>query len=394
MLAALLCLAAASGLTRGPAGAEHEQRAPAAARTPGEPLRILGAVIDVDGVDAAAIERALALRLPGLRRHDREHGAPLADEPGLYAYIEVRRGDGEAIALRVILSDGRAYLRALEASDAEAPRVCAGALASLLPAIEEATAVPDAEDVPLPPALRGEPLPLEAMPASEAGTELAPEPQAEPEPEPEPRPIAAPVEPAPADAPPRLELGPTVGVGGIIGAGRRAAGWRGAVGHLGVDLRGRRPWIAGVDLRFGSLAVADLRLSRLRVALAGGVVLRQGAFEAPIVAILSLEPWWFGQVPTDMAPTSSEDDGPRPLLGAGLRVTPSYTAPLGERARIRLGARFEVSAAGEPRGGRLRAPLVRDAATGATRAGLGGPELTVGVDLTLWLAPRPRGRGG
>ncbi|MEZ4449508.1 MAG: hypothetical protein R3B09_08510 [Nannocystaceae bacterium] len=175
-----------------------------------------------------------------------------------------------------------------------------------------------------------------------------------------------------------------------------AAGWRGAVGHVGLDLRGRapeRPWITGVELRFGSLAAADLRVQRLRVAALAGYDLRAGAVEVPIVAVLSVEPWWFGQVSSAMSPKTASGDGPRPLLGAALRATPSYTAALGPggRTSLRLGVRFEIGAAGEPRRG-LRAPILREGPAGASITGLGGPELGFGLDLTLWLTPRARRR--
>ncbi|MEZ4449507.1 MAG: hypothetical protein R3B09_08505 [Nannocystaceae bacterium] len=198
-LALALCLVAAGGSLLGPS-------APAEGRARGEraALRIVGAVVDVDvdGVDAAAVQGALGLRLPSLRRYDREHGVPIEDAPGLYAYIAVRRGDARAIAVRVILSDGRAYLRSIDAGDAEAPRLIASTLASLIPGIEEATEEPDEEDVTFPPALRADPLPLEAMPAPEPA---APDPRAAAEPstaiEPAPRTTSAEPEPAPAPAP-------------------------------------------------------------------------------------------------------------------------------------------------------------------------------------------------
>ena len=124
---------------------------PASAQTPGIrsathislAVHIRFAVLHADGfADRDALERAIALRLPGLTLAADAASAPPPDDGALRAFIELQHRDA-AVRLSLILSDGRAYLRELEV-DADAPvRPTAGALANLIAAIEDDTAVPD-----------------------------------------------------------------------------------------------------------------------------------------------------------------------------------------------------------------------------------------------------------
>ncbi|MCB9702958.1 MAG: hypothetical protein H6711_13775 [Myxococcales bacterium] len=365
--------------------------APAGTASPREvaaATTILGGVMVVDGVDEAAVRDAIALRLPRLALHHRESGAPADDRPGLHAYIEVRRDSGDAIALTIILADGRAFRRVLEADDADAPRAIAGALASLIPAIEEASIEADEEDVPLPPAFSAE----LGSPAPEPEPEPAPEPEPEPEPAPDEGSAATTPEPADAgapapDRPPPLELGLNLGSGGLVGFVPPSAGWRGAAGWLGLELRWRRGLLLGAELRLAGVSAPDVRLLRLRSALGVGYGLRRGPFEVPIVALLSVEPWWVRGPGGPLSPTHAADgSAARPLLGLGVRLSPGYRVELGGgRLSLRIGVRLEAMTSGEPRAG-LRRPVLGDALT------LGGLELAGGLDLTLWLPASSRSR--
>lgn len=361
-----------------------EASLPAAEKTTSaaSPTRIRAAILASEGIDPAALQAALQRRLPDLALGP-ESAPPAAAGPGLQAHIRVQPADPGVFTLRLVLADGRAFVREVETGDDAAVRALAGMLASLIPAIEEASVAADEEDAPLP-----EPL-VAAVAASEPPAP-PPEPAPEPRPEPPPpSPLAGPAAP-PEAPPPRLELGPTIAAGGLIGLGTTSAGWRGAALHLGLDLRTRRGLGLGLDLRHTTWGVDRYRLGRLRVAVTVGATLRLQALEVPLHAILAVEPWWLRQgdaaVPLDHA---GDGGAPRPLLGAGVRLSPGYRARFGEGGRIhlRLGARFEATGSGEPRDG-LRAPRLA-AAGAAPLLGFGGLEFACGFELSLSIAPRP-----
>lgn len=348
------------------------------------PTRVRAAILAGEGIDLAALQAALQRRLPDLALGP-ESAPPAAAGPGLQGHVRVQPAGPGVFTLRLVLSDGRAFVREVETdADAAAVRALAGMLASLIPAIEEASVAADEEDAPLP----------EPLVAAVAAAEPPPAPPPEPAPEPRPgaTPAPPPAEPAgPAEAPPpRLELGPTVAAGGLIGIGTTSAGWRGAALHLGLDLRTRRGLGLGLDLRHTTWGVERYRLGRLRVGVTIGATLRVQALEVPIHAILAVEPWWLrdgdAAVPLDHA---GDGGAPRPLLGAGVRLSPGYRARFGEDGRIhlRLGARFEATGSGEPRNG-LRAPRLA-AAGAAPLLGFGGLEFACGLELSLSIAPRP-----
>ncbi|MEZ4384271.1 MAG: hypothetical protein R3A79_23255 [Nannocystaceae bacterium] len=390
MLAPVLALALA--LTAGAAAtqAAAEPGSTAAEGSVAAPTRILGAVTSIEGVDAAATREALALRLPDLPLYDRREGAPSSDADGLFAYLEIRRRDPATVDLRIILSDGRAFRRAVAVDSAEPPRVIAGTLASLLPAIAEASVEADEEDVPLPEALRPVELPLEPLPAPEPEPETAPEPEPGPEPEPESQ-SQSELEPAdPRDAPPLFELGLGLASGALVGAGPGSA-WRGPSGSFDALLRWRAGFALGLDLRLAGGAALDLRALRLRSAVTFGYVLRRGAFELPLLGLLGVEPWWARNADGPVALANADDSGPpRPLLAAALRLAPGFRLAVGRDLHLRIGARVEAALSGEPRQG-LRQPQLRDPAVDGPVLTLGGPELSAGLDLTLWLPARPAG---
>ena len=353
-------------------------RAPASSRpSVFAPTRISAAVLRAEGFDdRAELERAISLRLPGLVLLADGEAAPPAEPGSLRAHIELRRVD-DRLALTLILADGRAYLRELEV-DAEAPaRSAASTLANLVAGVEDATAVPDREDVALPPALVAADTPV---------------PKASPAPVAAPAPAPAPVTPAPA---PRWLLGPVLHVGGVLGLAPPDPGPRGVALGLGLDLRAPSGLLLAVDLRWLPRAVDRYHLQRVRVALGVGYVVRRGGFELPIAALFAVEPWWLG-ARDGPVPLQSRMGGPGPLLGLGLRLAPGFHAPLGARgARLRVGARVELWSSGQASAGLHRPELrITD-----RPVGLGGPELQLGLELGVWLpagpdaARRPRTTG-
>jgi len=356
---------------------------------------------DVFEIDAAATRKAIGLRLPDVALYDQGQSARRGDEEGLYAVLEIRQRDPETIAIRVVLSDGRAFRREVHPGEAEPSRVLAGTLASLVPAIEEATVIADEEDVPLPEALVLEPdeRPLVDAHALKDEGENGDDAEDDKGDTGEPDPDNATDDPpatktnAPAlQASAPLEIGLNIGTSALFGVHAPSLGWRGAAGHLGVDVRLPKGLLAGIELRLSGGRASDLRLLRLRSAIAVGYSVRRRAFELPIAALLTVEPWWTRD-PQGRQPVNLAEDTPRPLLGVGVRVAPGLFLSLGKDLHLRIGARLEAALSGEPRDG-LRRPVVRGPSLESPALTLAGLELTTGLDLTIWLpatrARRPR----
>ncbi len=348
--------------------------APVASRAPVS-TRIGLAVLRADGfADRGGLERAISLRLPGLTIVPLGEPTPPARDGSLRAFIELEH-DAATVRLSLILSDGRAYLREIETDadgadgvdDADdAVRPAAGALANLIAAIEDDTAVPDQQNVPLPPALAPAPEPAEPVP--------------------EDRPEFARVIP-PAPLAPRWEVGPSLRVGAAFGLSR-PPGLRGAGPGLGLDARAPSGLLLALDLQWLTRPVDRAHLQRIRVALGIGYTLRRGGFELPVAALVGIEPWWLGQdgyrVPLRAA-NAGPPAPPAPLIGLGLRLSPGYSASIGEQgARLRVGARVELWGSGQLGPG-LRRPELR---LPADVAHLGGVELQLGLEVGVWLPVR------
>lgn len=134
-------------------------------------------------------------------------------------------------------------------------------------------------------------------------------------------------------------------------------------------------------------AVDRFHLQRLRVALGLGYVLRRRGFELPVAALVAVEPWWLGDDGRRVPLRAPSGGPPAPLIGVGLRLSPGYTASIGNHgARLRVGARAELWGSGQFGPG-LRRPELR-LPTGP--AHLGGVEFQLGLEVGVWL---PVGRG-
>ena len=321
------------------------------------------AILRSDGfTPRAELERAIRLRLPGVTLVSDGEAAPAAEDGSLRAFIDLRQDDTQLL-LTLILADGRAYIRPLEL-DADAPeRPVASALANLVAAIEDDTAVPDKQDVPVPAAL------------------LDPPPKPVPKDIPAPAPATAP--PPPRPPAPRWLLGPLLRAG--LGLGLAPPGLRGAGAGLGLDARAPSGLLLAADLQWLTRATGPFRETRLRVALGLGYALRRGGFELPAAAMLSVEPWRLGDGRGKL-PISSANGTPAPLLGLGLRLSPGYSAPIGPAgARLRVGLRLELWGSGLAGPG-LRRPVLH-LPTGDTT--LGGLELGLGLEIGVWLPVGP-----
>lgn len=338
---------------------------------------IAGALVRVEGVEFADLERALRVRLPSLALAQQGDALPAGD--GLRAFVELRRTSPTQVQVALILADGRAYFRVVDTADEPPARPVAAALALLIAAIEDDSVAPDQRDVPVPPAI-AEPPPQPIQSDVRKDTWVT---RQCPEVRPCPRPPSPPARP-PA---PRLELGLVRHDGASFGLDRPLAGVRGAVFGLGLDLRWRRGAIAAVEVRATVAPVDRHTLARVRVAAGAGFGVRVRAFELPIVGLVGVEWWGLPGGEVTVARASA-----RPLVGGGLRLSPGFWLRLPAVA-VRAGARAELWASGEPGPDGPRKPLLARPGEAALAA-VGGVELNLGIEVGVWFDPGRRKRTG
>lgn len=348
--------------------------APVRAGPPDAPVTEV--VVIAEGLDAGGLAEALALRVPGARvvplrdvACAARQGDPrcgVVELESLYVREDMSCGTGCVLArigpeadgtLRVEVrgGDGRLYRRLWSASIAEPERAAATSLSHLLAAIEEGTAEPEPPPVAAGPALPSEPGPDAAVVPGPA------------------RPASAVPPTAVPAAPPRIEVGPTVGLVHVVGVGPPAAlaGWVGSGGLVGVELRGRGGLLGGLELRGLGARTGELRLGRLRVAAALGHGLRRGLFELRTRAAFTVEPWWVGA-----RGDRAQHGGP--LLGAAASLTPGLSAALAPRVQVDVGLRLEAAVSVDPR----RAAVVQLVDAGGTPLlRLGGVELAAAAEI-------------
>lgn len=350
---------------------------PATGPRPAARTQAVGAVLlRPSGLEPAALLEALELRSPQRALAVPPWPDAPAERFELYAVATVSVTT-DAVAVSVVLSDGRAYDRTLPASAEDAPRVAASAIANLVAAIEEDELPPDREDVPLPP----EQEPTTTPPAP-----------AEPEPEP-PEPTVV--------APPRTERPPEpleleAALGGTVGlsVGPPApTGWLGG-GALGLlDLRWPTGPLVSLAVRSHWLHAEPLTVGRTRISVGGGYAWRWRRLELRAGLGLDVEPW--GVRRDGARQTVLDPDGQRRArgvqVGGHLRVRPGLRLPLGPTLALVLGPRVELAGsvlgttAGVAR--LLVAEAGSDRGTAVTR--VGGLELSAGVELGLaWSLPR------
>ncbi len=355
---ALLATRPEPTLTQAPATSRPTTTDDAPLTAPAPRIRV--AILRGDGfIEPNALVQAIRLRLPAVTLVSEGEPVPAAEEGTLRAFIELRHDESQLL-LTLILADGRAYLRQLELDADASPRPVASALANLVAAIEDDTAVPDKQDVPVPPALREAPQP----------------------PVPKDTSAPAPATPTPAPAP-RWQLGPLLRAG--AGLGLAPPGLRGAGAGLGLDARAPSGLLLAADLQWLTRTVDHFQLQRLRVALGLGYALRRGGFELPAAVMLGVETWRLGSGHGPVRLSSSAGK-PGPLLGLGLRLSPGYSAPIGRAgAVLRVGARLELWSSGQANA-HLRRPVLH---LPNTTAELGGLELGLGLEVGVWFPVGP-----
>ncbi len=182
-----------------------------------------------------------------------------------------------------------------------------------------------------------------------------------------------------------MTIAPTVGLGLAPSSGPSFLGGGGNLGVL-VGLRPRA--VVGMEARVLGTSSSGFQILRTRVAALGGLRLRKRSFELLALGRVFVEPWWV-RSGGNAAPLlrGSELAARRPLLGAGLRMSPGVLLQTrqAQTPLLHLGARIDVDGSLVPDQGGRSVLLSAETATGATPfARLGGIELALGLDLTLW----------
>jgi hypothetical protein len=311
-------------------------------------------VVDARIRDHVALEDALRVRLTDRPVSDSAHArAPAEDE--LFGYLEVESATAERASVRLLLSDGRAYARVIEAPESTRMRETAATIANLLAGIEEGAIAPTQEHVPLPAALR--PVAVVRKP---------PPPRRSP------------------PSPPRIEWGLVVGGAAVVAVGPPSPqGFAAAGGELRGEARWPRGPTVGLALRAAGNHADGYGLLRVRVAPSFGWAWRSSAFELHTIAMITVEPWALlqqGDVPVDRRPVSA-------LLGGALRLEPVGRVPMSRGRSVRIGPFVEVAGSAIPTssGGvaRLRTREEDGELHDLFRAG--GLEIAVGLVVGPWV---------
>lgn len=359
----LLALAVTSALAAAPSQPVPKDSSPAS--TP----RFTALVLRNEGIALDGLAAALTLRIPDL---------PIVRESpatGAFVFVAVRTDPATPVRhqIGVITSDGAAYFREVDTGADPPARVLASVLANLLVSIAEGRVQPDRTDVAIPPPEAELPAP---GPAPEPKPASVPPGATPPAPTPIPQPVPK------TTPPPRWEFG--LNLAGLadlaLGPPRFASTLAAAGGSLGLDLRHHRGLLLGLELRTLGRRADDHALVRLRVAALAGYALRRGRFELPIALGLAIEPWWL-----DAGLTA------RPLYAAFLRTTPGlYLAQdrgprRGPLRALRIGPRLELGGSFLVDDGPRVAGISEQRDTSnAQLFRLGGLELSLGLELTLW----------
>lgn len=353
--------------------------APAAAPASEPARKVELARLRILGVDAEAFAAALALRMPSVQLvpHDRE--LPDTVAPSLAVFVDVRplaRPD-DGFAVTIVASDGRAWDRTVATEPGAPPedvtRLLASHVGNLVSTIESGTTKPDREHVAIP-----------AVPSVAPTCPQCPEPPREPAHVP---PTSARPPPPP---PPPAELGLVLGTAPVVGLGApddadRFVGWGGSVG---LHVRHRSGFVGLAELRvLGRRERFDEALVRTRVGLGCGYAWRRGRFELETAAEFTVEPWTLRRdgSRSELADLQGQPRDGQPLLGGFVRVVPGLHFAPRQRLRIRFGPRFELAGSSAARDrGRVATLVAPDDGRLATLARLGGIELALGAELSVW----------
>lgn len=327
-------------------------------------------VVDATTVDTV-LRDELALRIPARTIID---SSSIVDVPrSRFAWVAVSRREIAGAQLELVLSDGRAYARWVEAPPLQLGRALAGTLANMLDAIEHGTLVADRTGVATP--LVVEPAPPPASPAITPGPIV------------EDRPVA----PKPDDAP-RWWIGPRLGGGVLLGVGPPLdlQGLVAGYGTIGADALHHRGGTIGVDVRAAARSTSALQLVRIRVAITGGWTYARRRFALGLRGGVSIEPLIVTGTSLDLGDDARTTARPGPLVGALIGVTPGVTWWAAKRrTALRIGVDLELAGSIETRrgGGVVRVVPADPEESSLARAG--GIELAIGAVVGGWFALQP-----
>jgi hypothetical protein len=351
--------------------------------------QISALIVASDSPSPTQLFEDLAPRVGDLTLHDFTALDFDASAARLFAFVRVREEAASRYEIDLVLSDGRAYLRKVEAEPDQQSRAIASALANLVAAIDEDAVAPDREDVPLP-ALTGqehgardgkgersEPGPAQTEEV-EGGRDLEGENEAK-----------SPQPPARTDA--GIHVGLTLHAGPIFGLVPAPADYRAFGGGIATDFRFTGGAFATVDARLAGHRADGLELLRWRFALGGGYNLQRRRFDMPMALLAWIEPWAVrtsgDRIPLNSA-NGSETRGSA-LLGLGLRVSPGFRTPVGRRSFLRIGARVELGTSAQFADG-PKAVRILMSADDPPSFRLGGLETKVGLELGVDFGLRSR----
>ena len=328
-------------------------------------------MLRVDGLAAASLAEAIALRDPELETRFADDPELVTPSDGTYAYVLVhpRSEVHDAWDITVILSDGRAFFRYVQAEPDATDRVVSTTLVNLLAAASAGSVAADAR---------------REMPRLSRD-----DPPDDPSDDP---PDDPPDDPAVETPTPSPEIG--VGVRGVVAAGfgppRDVDALIGGGGGLTVGLRLPVGAMFAAEARAVSRRSAALQLTRVRVALAGGYAWRRAGFELIALGFVHAEPWFVTDRGKRRDVTTADPNAvfSSVLIGGGLAIAPGFRIPVGTRSSARIGLRLEAGGSSMTRGGVGRVTVEGDGGLEPAFR-LGGFELAAGVDLSWWFSTSP-----
>jgi hypothetical protein len=328
--------------------------------------------VNVEGIDDATLNDAIALRAPDVELRAFETKVTESpDRVTAYAELRLPTTGPRDLRLTIIVADGRAFDRVVPIGDDEdASRVAANALVNLLRGIEAGAETPDREAVPLP--VAGEPAAdCPTCPPADAAR-------------PPQTPVKDPTE-ATTDPPPRLEISIGLGVPMIVGLGPpndadRFAAWG---GNVSSHARLPRGWIFGGRVRVAGRRVGDAAIVRARFAVTAGWDLRRHGLGLMTEIGPTVEVWGARRAGERATFDPTAVDATRPLLGGMLRVSPGWRSEPRRGRAYGVGGFAELAAASVMSTGVARI-VVQDAVTGPRTGRVGGVEVAAGLEASIW----------
>lgn len=370
LAAVLECLRAAEPAQAADAPPVMDERA--------EALRTI--IVRTTPVTFAALKAELAPRWPEGELLEVGADAFARVEGTRFSYLEiVGEPVGSApVEITLILSDGRAYVRRSAVLGDDRARALAIAIANLLGAVADEEVPPDRTDAEIPGDVDDTATPVE--PPRDPEPVVPKEVIAEPE--------RIPVAPRP------WQLGLHGGAGVLVGLAPEERRVRPtAAGGLRLSLLAPIGVAVGTSLRLAGQGSADHRLTRIRIALDVGYVGRVRAFEWAVGVGPTIEPWVVTSSGQRSTLGRTDSTGAPLLYGGALFVSVGYRIMLpraGPLSSLRIGATTELAASVLGTGSSARVVLPSDAGDTDVLFSLGGLELSIGADVTLWFDLRRR----